>query len=180
MFVIVLLISCSEDTEQQPMGNPTQIDKYFPLKDFVESQIGLLDGATVRKTIGIKGRLEDAEMRIDAEGWRKELDIFVQSDINKASLATAYETEEDGGTITHRLKPGEKSAIKEIKVIYEEGKVRQISFKAFQDETFYTTLSEGELVVDKSGRLSAYQVEGTQKVWFLPPNEMVVKGLILP
>lgn len=179
LFIIGLLISCSEE-KGQPMDNPTQLDKYFPLKDFVENQIDLLDGATVRKTTGIKGKVEDTKMKMDAEAWRKELDIFIQSDINKASLATAYQTEEKDGFTIHRLKPGEKSSIKEIKVSYEGEQVRQINFKAYQDEFFYTTLSEGELVVDKSGRLGSYQVNGTQTVWFLSPNEMVVKGEILP
>lgn len=179
LFIIGFVISCSED-KGQPMDNPTQLDKYFPLKDFVENQIDLLDGSTVKKTTGIKGKIEHTEVQMDAEAWRKELDIFIQSDINKASLATAYETEEKGGVTIHRLKPGENSSIKEINVSYEGDQVRQISFKAYQDEFFYSTLSEGELVVDKSGRLGSYQVNGTQNVWFLSPNEMVVKGVILP
>lgn len=179
MFLVGFLISCSEDIGQ-PMDNPTQIDKYFPLKDFVENQIGLLDGSTVKKTIGIQGKIEDTEAQMDAEAWRKELDIFIQSDINKASLATAYETEETDGLTVHRLKPGEKSSIKELTVLYDDEQVRQINFKAYQDEFFYRTLSEGELVVDESGRLSSYQVNGTQNVWFLSPNEMVVKGVVLP
>ena len=179
LFIVGLLISCSEDTGQ-PMDNPTQIDKYFPLKDFVENQIGLLDGSTVKKTLCIQGKIEETQTRMDAEAWRKELDIFIQSDINKASLAMAYETEEADSVTIHRLKPGEKSSIKEITVLYEDEQVRWINFKAFQDEFFYRTLSEGELVVDKLGRLRSYQVKGTQNVWFLSPNEMVIKGVVLP
>lgn len=173
--MVVLLVSCSEDHEQ-PMDNPTQIDKYFQLKDFVENQIPLLDGATVRKSLLIKGQTEEIELRMDAEAWRRELNIFVQADINKASLATAYETIMEDGLTVHRLKPGEKSAIQEIIINHEGENVRQISFKAYQDEFFYTTTSEGELMVDASGKIQSYQVEGVQKVWFLSPNEMLVKG----
>lgn len=179
MIIMGLIISCSEDNGQL-MDNPTQIDKYFQLKDFVENQISLLDGASVRKSITIKGQTEDAEVRMDAEGWRKELDVFIQVDINKASLATAYETEEKEGLTIHRLRPGEKSSIQEIKVVHNQGQVKQIDFKAYQDDFFYATASEGQLVVDSSGRVRSYQVTGTQKVWFLSPNEMHVKGEVLP
>src|SRR5690606_32857900 len=136
--VIALAISCSED-KGQLMDNPTQIDRYFQLKDFVENQILLLDGTTVRKSMVIKGQTEETEVQMDAEGWRRELDIFVQADINKASLATAYETVQGDGLTVHRLKPGEKSAIREIMVSYEGGNVRQINFKAYQDDFFYTS-----------------------------------------
>lgn len=173
--MVALILSCSEDNGQ-PMDNPTQIDKYFQLKDFVENQIRLLDGATVRKSMLIKGQTEETEVRMDAEAWRRELNIFVQADINKASLATAYETIQRDGLSVHRLKPGEKSAIQEIRVSYEDEDVRQINFKAYQYEFFYTTASEGELVIDSSGKIHTYQVKGIQDVWFLSPNEMLVKG----
>lgn len=179
MFMLGLAISCSEDN-RQPMDNPTQIDNYFQLKDFVENQIELLDGSTVRKSVGIEGKVEDTEVRMDAEAWRKELDIFIQADINKASLATAYETEEKEGLTVHRLKSGEKSSIQEIKVAYQGEQISRINFKAYHNEIFYTTGSEGELVVDASGQICSYQVHGTQKVWFLSPNEMLIKGEILP
>lgn len=175
--MVGLMLSCSQDNGQ-PMGNPTQINEYFPLKAFVEKQIDLLDGLTVRKSMAIKGQIEETEVQMDAESWRRELDIFIQADINKASLATAYETEQGDEFTIHRLKPGEKSAIQEVQVNYEGEQVRQINFKTYQDYFFYNTASEGELRVDGSGRIMAYQVTGSQNVWFLPTNEMFVKGEI--
>lgn len=180
ILVVALLLSCSGDKEQL-MENPTQIDQYFRLKDFVMKQVDLLEGSTVRKTLGIKGEVETMEVQMDAEAWRKELDVFIQNDINKASLATAYETKEKDGVTTHELKPGEKSSVQEIKVTYENEKVKNISFKSRQDDFFYWSTSAGELKVDtESGKIDTYQVTGTQNVWFLPPNEMVIEGVILP
>jgi|SRR5690606_118072 len=173
-----LVLSCSQDNAQ-PMDNPTQINKYYPLKDFVEKQVELLDGSTVRKLLMIKGKEEETTFAMDAEGWRKELDIFIHADINKASLATAYETEEGEGVIIHRLKPGEKAAIQEIKVERDGEQVRLIAFKAFQDDFFYTTSSEGKLEIGSSGTVRRYEVSGSQKVWFLSPNKMSIRGEIL-
>lgn len=115
------------------------------------------------------------------EDWRKELHIFIQADINKASLATSYFTEEGDGFTIHRLKPGEKSQIQEIRVAYEGDRVSQVSFISRHDNIFYTSGSEGKIFLDtKSGLLTSYQVHGTQKVWFLAPNEMEIEGKILP
>lgn len=177
---LIMAFSCAQEDEQIT-GNPTQINKYFQLKDFVENQVALLDGATVRKSMGIKGQVEKADLKMNAEAWREELDIFIQSDINKASLSTAYETEETEGFTRYYLKPGEKSSIKEIRVYYEGDQVKQINFSAYQNDFFYTTGSDGELVIDTaSGIINSYSVKGTQKVWFLPANEMKVEGQILP
>src|SRR5690554_4756885 len=117
VLIIGLPLSCSQD-KGKPMDNPIQLDKYFPLKAFVEKQVKLLDGAKVSKSIAIKGEEDHIEVFMDAEAWRKELDIFIQSDINKASLASSYDIEESPGLTIHRLKPGEKSSIQEIRIAY--------------------------------------------------------------
>jgi len=176
VMIIGLHLSCSQD-KAPPMDNPIQLDKYFPLKAFVEKQVGLLDGAKVSKTIAISGEEDHIELFMDAEAWRKELDIFIQSDINKASLASSYDTEESPDLIIHRLKPGEKSSIQEIRIAFDDDEISRINFISDQDEFFYTSRSIGEMVMDvSSGLIQSYEVSGSQKVWFLPTNEMNVRG----
>ena len=180
LFLLVVLFCCQQE-EKQPIENPTQIEKYFLLKDFVENQITRLEGANVRKSTRIKGKEEVMEMEMKAEDWRKELHIFIQADINKATLSTSYDTEKTGQSTIHRLKPGEKSPIQEIKIDYKGDQVRRISFISNQENIFYTSGAQGELHIDSiTGKINTYQVSGIQKVWFLSPNEMAVKGKLLP
>ena len=177
----LVLLFCCQQEEKQPIENPTQIEKYFLLKDFVENQINKVEGATVRKTTGIKGKQEVVEMDMNAEDWRKELHIFIQADINKATLATSYDTEETGKSTIHKLKPGEKSPIQEIKIDFQGKQVKKISFVSHQQNLFYASDAQGDLHIDTlTGKIDAYQVSGRQKVWFLSPNEMAVKGILLP
>jgi len=179
VFMLGLPLSCAQD-KAQPMDNPIQIAKYFPLKAFVEKQVELLDGSKVRKSIAIKGEEDHVEVSMDAEAWRKELDIFIQSDINKASLASSYDTEEKPGLTVHRLKSGENSSIKEIRIAYEGDQVSMVDFISHQEEIFYASRSVGHLSIDtSSGTIRSYEVSGSQKVWFLPVNEMTVRGEIL-
>lgn len=177
--LLALLWSCKQE-RHRPLDNPTQIDRYFPLKSFVEDQVNRLDNASVRKKVGIKGEQEILQQQFSAEEWRRELDVFVQADINKASLASAYETIKNDTLTLHRLKPGEKSSIQEIKVSYKAGKASRISFIAHLDSFFYTSDTQGELVLDSvSGMISSYRVIGLQEVWFLPVNEIDVTGEVL-
>ncbi|WP_222439211.1 hypothetical protein [Echinicola salinicaeni] len=175
-----LLFSCSEG-EKQPLANPTQIDKYFPLKYFVEEQINRLDGHKMEKLSMINGEEQSSEGVLDKEAWRKELDIFIQSDINKAAYTTAYETIEKENMLTHRLKDGAKGSIKLIEVSYEEGsdRVNSIHFESEEDNFFYSSSAEGVLEMNEMGLLEEYEVLGVQKVWFLDPNKIKVKGALI-
>src|SRR5690606_9591542 len=179
VFMLGLPLSCAQD-KAQPMDNPIQIAKYFPLKAFVEKQVELLDGSKVRTSIPVKGEEDHVEVSMDAEAWRKDLDIFIQSDINKASLASSYDTEEKPGLTVHRLKSGENSSIKEIRIAYEGDQVSQVDFISHQEEIFYASRSVGHLSIDtSSGSIRSYEVSGSQKEWLLPVNEMTVRGEIL-
>lgn len=180
LLLVGLLYACQQE-ENQPLENPTQIEKYFPLKDFVENQITELEGEKVRKSTRIKGEGEYIEMVLNAEEWRKELHVFIQADINKATLATSYDTEQDLHSTVHTLKTGEKYPIQEIKIDYQGKQVSRISFVSHHENLFYTSRSRGELLLDPlTGKLDTYQVSGVQKVWFIAPNEMEVEGEIIP
>lgn len=163
------------------MANPTQIHKYFPLKDFVEGQIETLGQAKVEKSTVINGEKNVSNVKFGAEDWRKELDVFIQADINKAALSLSYETVEDKGKRVHRLKPGERGVVQEIVVDYRPGtdEVSSIHFKTEKDNFFYTSTSTGNLEINDAGLMENYQVRGYQKVWFLSPNEIAVSGKVI-
>ncbi len=175
-----LLFSCEKE-EEQPFSNPTQINDYFLLKQLVEEQISLLDQKQVEKRSVVNGEKRVEKVRLEEEDWRKELDIFIQADINKASLSTSYDTEKSKDRLVHRLKPGNRGEIKEIIVVFEDGSenVKSVEFFSERENLFYTSKARG--ILDFKGEvLEAYQVEGFQKVWFLPPNKLEIQGRISP
>ncbi|QDH81508.1 hypothetical protein FKX85_06365 [Echinicola soli] len=177
-----LLFSCNEG-EEQPLANPTQIDKYFPLKSFVINQLDELKDHKVHKITMINGEEASTEVVLNKEQWRKELDAFIQADINKAANSTAYEEQKKGKEKRYLLKPEAKGNIKEIRVTYQSSandKVKQVTFVAESENFFYESSTTGTLKIDESsGLISTYSVEGTQKVWFLSPNEIAVKGNVV-
>ncbi|AWW30508.1 hypothetical protein DN752_10435 [Echinicola strongylocentroti] len=181
MLLLGLLFSC-DNGEKQPLANPTQIDKYFPLKDFVINQLDKLNNHQVQKVTVINGEEETTEVTLTKEQWRKELDAFIQADINKAANSTAYEEQKNGKEKVYRLKPEAKGNIKEIKVTYlspDSNKVMEVTFVAKSENFFYESSTTGTLHFNEStGLISTYSVAGTQKVWFLSPNEIRVQGKV--
>ena len=179
IFLAGLLLSC-EQNQGKPSVASTEINLYFPLEQFVEQQSEILDGARVRKKASIKEEELIVEEELNAEEWGYELNVFAQADINKASMASSYDIVEENGSTVYRLKPDEKSAIKEIRVTYENQQINRVSFISYKENLFYTSGSTGEMVLDpNSGKLSSYYVGASQKVWFLPINEMKIEGEIL-
>lgn len=176
--VFLLFFSCGK-AKKEPLENPTQLSKYFPLVQFLEEQITLLGGKEVSKVIAIKGREETVTLVMDQEEWRKELDLFIQADINKNSLATSYTTEDGPDLLRHTLIPGEKGEIKSLSVHRSGNKIRSIDFTFKKDNLFYLSEGSGRLSLTADGKkISRYEVKGFQKVWFLPANNMTTIGEI--
>lgn len=173
VILILLTFSACNSSEKQPLDNPAQIEKYFPLGGFIEEQIMLLDGLEVIKEIGINGKKETVKLTLDSEAWREELDVFIQADINKNSLATSYETEKGPTFLRHTLKAGEKGDITSLTVQLADGVVRSVAFTFEKENLFYSSKGSGSITMSDAGDfLSGYEVNGRQKVWFLPANVM--------
>jgi len=175
VFIIMggVLISC-ESAEEELLKNPVQIDEYFPLSQFIDEQIQHLDGRTVRKELLINGESHQVEQDLNERDWREEFDWFIQSDINKASLAQSYHTEQLGNRVRHTLKPGEKATLQAIEVLYDGEQVKEISIVSSRKNTFYRSNASSRLTTGDDGIINSYRMESTQKVWFLDPNNLLV------
>lgn len=161
------------------MKNPTQIDQYFPISDFLYEQISRLNGIAVQKTVVMNGESQVVEQVLSQREWREEFDWFIQADINKASLAQSYETIKDDEVTRHILKPGEKGTLKEMEVIYKAGQVKEINFLTRDENTFYLSETTSRLTTGDNGLINLYTLESSQKVWFLSPNELLVKSEVM-
>jgi len=173
-----VFFSCEQE-EEELLKNPVQIDTYFPLSQFINEQIQKLDGRSVSKELLINGERHQVEQVLNQRDWREEFDWFIQSDINKSSLAQSYHTEESGNTIRHTLKPGEKGTLQEMVVIYDGEQVKEIRIVSSRDNTFYSSIATSRLTTGNDGIINSYRMESTQKVWFLNPNNLLVSSEVL-
>ncbi|KEO73159.1 hypothetical protein EL17_12430 [Anditalea andensis] len=172
-----VLVSC-ESGEDELLKNPVQIDNYFPLSQFIDRQIGLLDGRKIGKEININGEKQHLEQVLNVQDWREEFDWLIQSDINKASLAQSYHTEEQGNRIAHTLKSGEQGTLQQMEILYEGDQVKEINIISSRKNTFYQSKAIGRLTVSGDGLIDFYSLESIQKVWFLEPNNLIVNSRV--
>lgn len=152
---------------------------YFPLKDYFEVQALQLDGKGVNKEITVNGEREKIQKALSSEEWLKELEFFIQADINRPSLAGSYETKRSEKALIHELKPGEKGKIQRIVVNYNGKEVKDISFVSKSDNLFYSTETRGILYNQSlTGIIDNYVIETMQKVVFLKPNKIIITASI--
>jgi hypothetical protein len=175
---VAIFISCKKE-EKLPFANPTQIDLYFPLSDFLNERIADAGPAKrVVKEIRFNDETEEVAITMDNDVWRQELDFFFQADINKASLASSYETTEKPGLLLHQLKPNEKGNIKWIRVRKKYGKVSEIVILSENENLFYRSTVKGLVKMDDQEGISSYSMSGNQKVWFLSPTNLQVDAKV--
>ena len=175
IITVGLLTSCDSE-EEALLKNPVQIDNYFPISQFINEQIPLLEGRSVHKELVINGENHEVKQVLNERDWREEFDWFIQSDINKASLAQSYQTEEIGDRVRHTLKLGEKGTLQEMEVLYDGEQVKEIIIVSARENTFYRSNASSRLTTGDDGIIKSYQMESTQKVWFLQPNILQVNS----
>lgn len=175
LLLLSLLWSCTHISD----STNTEEQAYFPVKEFVEVQIPKLNGKSVTKIININGKKEKSEITPTQEEWMKELDFFLQIDINKPIFSSSYDTQRSEKYLIHELKEGEKAKIKKIVVHYINGKVKEISFVLKTQNPFYSSQTRGVLMIHGlTGEIDTYTLENIQEIVFFSPNRMIISASI--
>lgn len=176
---LFLLGSCQtpDDTAQNKV--------YFDLKDFIEKQTVELDK---RRPLVIKemliGKEQDKIETINID-WKKELELFIQADLNKQAFQLSYDiSHPTPHTYLYSLKNGEKLSVKSLKVVVDE--------TSKQPNLIEATLQEENKLYDSEKLLSltctmrpegvwlikTYQISGFQQLTLTDKKGFSVKGTI--
>jgi outer membrane lipoprotein-sorting protein len=180
LLLLFVLAACS------PEANQARTGQYFNLASFIEAQISDLDSLhpTVEKTVG-SGQAQETR-RISAINWTKELDLFLQSDLNKPAYRNSYQVEKKGEqTVIYRSIPGEEVTVKYLKIETDAatGKPRTVEVTMTSENYLYN--SEKKLLLhcspDTQGHwlVRDYQVSGYQQLAFFNKKPFEVKGRVL-
>ena len=175
MLILSILWSCTNISD----SNRAVETNYFPVKEFVEVQIPKLNGKSVIKEININGEKEKSKKTPTQEEWIKELDFFLQADINSPVLSDSYDTQRSEKYLIHELREGEKGKIKKIVVQYMDEQVKELSFVLKTENPFYSSQTRGVLMFHGlTGEIDQYVLESIQEVVFSKPNKMIVRASI--
>ena len=143
---------------------------YFDVKGLVMQQIEQLAQRRAAVAKQVRGRSNPAEtVRVPAADWNKELQIFLQADINKSALRGAYVVDSvvlPGGELrrTYTRLPGQPNAPVAILTVVQQGAVPQeITATIEQDNALFAARKRLRFQL-QNGRLQRYEVVGTQKL----------------
>jgi hypothetical protein len=154
-----------------------KINNYFDIKGFFTNQIGALEKEKPKfaKQILINKEKETKDLtNID---WKKELDPYLQTDINKVAYAQSYETIENDSMVNYTLKPSETLPVKFIS-IKKSPKTKQIISITIEssDENLLYYWKKSLLSTFENGRLKNYRVSGRQKILIFDEEAFIVEA----
>ena len=172
------LAGCAPETDA-PVTN-----SYFDLAGFTRGQIKRLDSLRpmVDKRV-VSGEKRETK-KLNAIDWQRELDLFVQADLNKPAYRNSYVTKKSGNEVEYRAKAGEDVPVKHLKVRLDSPGGRVLSAEALVTSENYLYQSSKRLQLrcrpDQQGGwlLGEYTVSGFQKLVFLDQEPFEIVGTV--
>lgn len=155
LLYLTLFLSCSSSVESdEPV--------FFNIKSYISNQIGQLQTqhAALQKTVMNKGK-EETKV-ISQPDWSKELQAFMECDLNRPGWSNSYKTDSirRDSTLTIRYTAMEpKLRVRKLEIIQLNGDVQEIKAECLQANTWFTARQQ---LYFSSGK--GYGIRGFQKV----------------
>jgi hypothetical protein len=175
VLITALLSACMPDKNEYTF----QTD-YFKLTPVLDSQIVYLQKKGVDKTIEINGKKENiSQNEVD---WKKELEPFYDAEINKPVYASLYEQSErnteNGKLVTYKFKGAVENGVKEMVIAYDSKNQLSSITADIQDLNFIYENRKTIQMSFSENILTAYTIDGSQKVIFKDPFSYLVEGKV--
>ncbi len=168
--------------------SPTDTDapkNYFNLKGFIETQVIELNKRKplVKKEMTM-GSSKDNQQTSEID-WAKELELFLQADINKQAYQLSYHlSQPDANTYLYTLKNGEKLPVKSLKIIVDASSKQPGLVEALLKEENKLYDSEKKLYLTCTMRpegiwlIKSYEISGFQHLALTDKKAFSVKGTV--
>lgn len=165
VFSIIFLSSCVGKTDKT-----TQELSYYDIKGFFETEIKKLSKTNpeVKKTVYHNKNEEVKILKIT--DWSQELNLFVESDINKSSWKKSYKIDSLPNQLIYTSKD-DNLRTKKITIDFKNNKPVKFSIKNISTNYLYTTSEDLTFYVD-----SLYDIVKDQRVLLLGGNHYKITG----
>ena len=151
---VVFLYACGSKQQQKNDTQPI----HFDVKSFFEKEIARLDhqNPLVLKIVAKNELSEEKKLKI--KNWKKELQSFIDADINKASWQKEFKTSITNETISYTT-TNEKIPVKKL-IVKQKG--NHISYiKAIVNDSNFLYISKDTLTYYPN---QFYEIKKTQKI----------------
>ena len=168
IFPIIIILFLSGCDQPQEKAKEKKI--YYDLKGFIETQIEFLSEQKpiVDKVMSVSGKNESRSTReVD---WKKELELFIQADINKPAYSKSYAVSKpDSLTSVYTLKTVENISVKWVRIQLDKttGNPVLIQARLRSENKLYQSEKNVELHCKSESNqwhLTSYSIKGYQKL----------------
>ncbi len=182
--IVVLCSSCAPATEEKV----TRTNVYYDLIGLLNNQVDYLasQNAVLEKKVGAGDESEILEITPDDKGWKEELKLFFNADINKLGLTDAYDVEQlsriDGGRKLINAARSENQPIRLIEYNFSEKMLESLRILVEEKNEVYTFKKEMRMTftqINDQTVLSQYSIVGTQAMVMKSDLDFSLNGKIV-
>lgn len=181
LVALIVLNSCGAPQHD----NSEPVRAYFDVKGFVEKQIEILETSKPLVVKTLKMGEEENQVSIKDVDWKKELELFVQADINKPAYKQSYSIKraEDSLSVEYVLKAGEELPVRYLKIEFNESNDVPVKISATlkSENKLYQSEKKIDMVCRQSNnlvRLADYKIAGYQKLAAMRSKPFHVEGKV--
>lgn len=162
----MFFISCNNSADKKHKTDLT----YFDVKGYFEKEATRLnkENPLISKTVSINGALESKQIKIS--DWKKELALFSDADMNRASWKGLFELQKSKDQELYSSN-NEKVPVKELVVSYKNDEVLGIKVLIKNTNSLYTSIDTLTYYAD-----SLYQVKKMQNIKLLSKKSYTITG----
>jgi hypothetical protein len=175
----LFMISCDSSEPKN-----VEVKAYYDLRGFVNGEIEIMSRLKplVTKKLQTDGKSDNRSTKeID---WKKELELFIQADINKPAYGKSYSImRPDSLTYEYKLKAGETLPVQwlKIRIDHISGKPDMIHALLLSKNKLYKSEKNVELRCAMSAgqwMITSYEIKGFQQLLVLDPKQFEVVGKV--
>lgn len=167
---LVFLTSCGGDSQTET------VSKYYDLKSFTENIVQNLSETKPDVSKQWLYNSEKEEKRTNDIDWEKELKLFLDSDINKSSYVTSYDSVVTADKITYTLKPSEKLPVKELSIAFDSLKIPKSILSVKESENYFFKTKTRSTLNLENGQLQSYSISAVQKLLWFSADSSFIEG----
>lgn len=155
---------------------------FFDVKGFIEGKITELDSEKPLVSKNMVIGEEHSQLSSKDIDWKKELELFVQADINKPAYRQSYEVSRpDSMTYQYTVKPGTYLPVHYLKIILNQPSGIPVRIEALLKAENKLYKSEKKIalscaVQNGTSRIVSYEVSGFQKLIAMKAKPFKVTG----
>lgn len=182
LLCLLIISACNNKTPEQV----TITKGYFNLGEILDNSIDKLveDNATLEKLLITGEKKETIIVNPDSvDGWKRQLKLFYEADINKPGFSGAYFEEEmptiNGASKKIYTAKNKKHAVQVMECTYKDASLKEIRLLVKESNAIYDATKEMNLFFNGESTLISFNIDGGESMRLKKEMNYKIQATIL-